>query len=52
MVREDENLDLIHTHTEYSLGWAGKRAALRLGLAFVHTAHTLHEAYRHYLPLR
>ena len=48
-VREEE-LDIIHTHTEYSLGWAGKRAARRLGLPFVHTAHTLHDAYRHYLP--
>jgi 1,2-diacylglycerol 3-alpha-glucosyltransferase len=50
MVREEE-LDVIHTHTEYSLGWAGKRSARRLGLPFLHTAHTLHEAYRHYLPL-
>jgi 1,2-diacylglycerol 3-alpha-glucosyltransferase len=50
MVR-DEALEVIHTHTEYSLGWAGKHAARRLGLAFVHTAHTFHEAYRHYLPL-
>jgi 1,2-diacylglycerol 3-alpha-glucosyltransferase len=49
MVRE-EKLDIIHTHTEYSLGWAGKRSARRMGLAFLHTAHTLHEAYRHYLP--
>jgi 1,2-diacylglycerol 3-alpha-glucosyltransferase len=49
MVRE-EKLDVVHTHTEYSLGWAGKGAAGQLGLAFVHTAHTLHEAYRHYLP--
>jgi 1,2-diacylglycerol 3-alpha-glucosyltransferase len=49
LVREEE-LDLIHTHTEYGLGWAGKRAARRMGLPFVHTAHTLHEAYRHYLP--
>jgi 1,2-diacylglycerol 3-alpha-glucosyltransferase len=49
MVRE-ERLDVIHTHTEYSLGWAGQGAARRLGLAHVHTAHTLHEAYRHYLP--
>lgn len=49
MVREEE-LDLIHTHTEYSLGWAGKWSAQRRGLAFVHTAHTLHDAYRHYLP--
>lgn len=50
LVRE-EQLDIIHTHTEYSLGWAGKRAAQHLGLAFLHTAHTLHEAYRHYLPI-
>jgi 1,2-diacylglycerol 3-alpha-glucosyltransferase len=49
VVRE-EKLDIIHTHTEYSLGWAGKRSAQRMGLAFLHTAHTLHEAYRHYLP--
>lgn len=49
MVREEE-LDVIHTHTEYSFGWAGKYSARRMGLAFVHTAHTLHEAYRHYLP--
>jgi 1,2-diacylglycerol 3-alpha-glucosyltransferase len=47
---QDEKLDIIHTHTEYSLGWAGKRSARRLGLAFLHTAHTLHIAYRHYLP--
>ncbi len=50
LVRE-ENLDLIHTHTEYSLGWAGRRAARHFGLPLVHTAHTLHPAYRHYLPL-
>jgi 1,2-diacylglycerol 3-alpha-glucosyltransferase len=47
---DEEKLNIIHTHTEYSLGWAGKRAARRLGLAFLHTAHTLHIAYRHYLP--
>ncbi|MGC9333850.1 MAG: glycosyltransferase [Anaerolineae bacterium] len=46
-----EKLDIIHTHTEYSLGWAGKCSAQRLGLPFLHTAHTLHQAYRHYLPL-
>ena len=46
-----EALDLIHTHTEYSLGWMGKRAARRLHLPLVHTAHTLHQEYRHYLPL-
>jgi 1,2-diacylglycerol 3-alpha-glucosyltransferase len=44
-----EKLEVVHTHTEYSLGWAGKRAALRMGLPLVHTAHTMHEEYRHYL---
>lgn len=48
---ERERLDLIHTHTEFALGWAGKRAALRAKLPLLHTAHTLYEAYLHYLPL-
>lgn len=46
-----EQLDLIHTHTEFSLGWAGRRAARRAGLPLIHTLHTLYPAYRHYLPL-
>jgi 1,2-diacylglycerol 3-alpha-glucosyltransferase len=45
----EQKLDIIHTHTEYTLGWAGKRAARKLGLPLVHTAHTMHEEYRHYL---
>jgi 1,2-diacylglycerol 3-alpha-glucosyltransferase len=47
---EREKLDLIHTHTEFGLGWAGKRAAQAMALPQVHTGHTLYEAYRHYLP--
>ena len=46
---ERERLDVIHTHTEFSLGWAGKRAARALHLPWIHTAHTLYEEYRHYL---
>jgi len=46
---EREALDIIHTHTEFGLGWAGRRAARALGLPWVHTAHTLYEEYRHYL---
>lgn len=46
-----EQLDVIHTHTEFSLGWAGKRAARRARLPLVHTLHTLYPTYRHYLPL-
>jgi 1,2-diacylglycerol 3-alpha-glucosyltransferase len=48
MVREEE-LEIIHTHTEYSMGWAGRLAARSLGLPLIHTAHTMHVAYRHYL---
>ncbi len=46
-----EKLDIIHTHTEFALGWAGKRAARRANLPLVHTLHTLYPAYRHYVPL-
>lgn len=50
LVRE-ERLDLLHSHTEFSLGWAAKRAARALRLPLVHTLHTLYPNYRHYLPL-
>lgn len=46
-----EAIDLVHTHTEFSLGWAARTAARALGLPLVHTGHTLYEYYRHYLPL-
>lgn len=45
-----ERLEVIHTHTEFSLGWAGRCAARRAGLPLVHTLHTLYPAYRHYVP--
>ncbi len=47
----DEQLDVIHTHTEFTVGWAGKRAARKMGLPLMHTAHTMYEDYRHYLFL-
>ncbi len=46
-----EKIEIIHTHTEFSLGWAGQHAARRAGLPLIHTLHTLYPAYRHYLPL-
>lgn len=46
---QEAQIDLIHTHTEFSLGWAAKRAARRLRVPLVHTAHTMYDAYRHYL---
>ncbi len=50
-ILQREKLDIIHTHTEFGLGWAGKRAAGHAGLPWVHTLHTLYPSYRHYLPL-
>jgi 1,2-diacylglycerol 3-alpha-glucosyltransferase len=46
-----EHVDVVHTHTEFTLGWTARRAARRLGLPLVHTAHTLYEAHLHYAPV-
>ncbi len=46
-----DHIDIIHTHTEFTLGRAGQLAAAAAGLPVVHTLHTLYPAYRHYLPL-
>jgi 1,2-diacylglycerol 3-alpha-glucosyltransferase len=49
-ILQEERIDIVHTHTEFGLGWAGKRAAQRMKLPLVHSAHTLYDEYRHYLP--
>ena len=46
------NLDLIHTHTEFSLGIFGRIMAKELKLPTVHTYHTIYEDYTHYLTHR
>lgn len=43
------NLDIIHTHTEFSLGTFGRIMARELKLPMVHTYHTIYEDYTHYL---
>lgn len=42
-------LDIIHTHTEFSLGIFGRIMAKELKLPIVHTYHTIYEDYTHYL---
>jgi 1,2-diacylglycerol 3-alpha-glucosyltransferase len=42
-------LDLIHTHTEFSLGIFGRMIANELGIPTVHTMHTMYEQYTHYI---
>ncbi|MGX7109528.1 glycosyltransferase family 4 protein [Facklamia miroungae] len=43
------NLDIIHTHTEFSMGLAGKYVANRLRIPNIHTYHTMYENYTHYI---
>jgi 1,2-diacylglycerol 3-alpha-glucosyltransferase len=43
------SLDIIHTHTEFSLGIFGRIMARELRLPIVHTYHTIYEDYTHYL---
>jgi Glycosyltransferase len=43
------NLDIIHTHTEFSLGIFGRIMSKELRLPIVHTYHTIYEDYTHYL---
>lgn len=43
------NLDIIHTHTEFSLGIFGRIMARELKRPIVHTYHTIYEDYTHYI---
>jgi 1,2-diacylglycerol 3-alpha-glucosyltransferase len=43
------NLDIIHTHTEFSLGIFGRIMAKELNIPLVHTYHTTYEACTHYI---
>ncbi|HOF65374.1 MAG TPA: glycosyltransferase [Bacilli bacterium] len=42
------NLDLVHVHTEASIGIFGKTVARRLKLPYVYTYHTMYEDYTYY----
>lgn len=42
-------LDLIHTHTEFSLGIFGRSMARYLNIPHMHTYHTIYEDYTHYI---
>ncbi len=43
------NLDVIHTHTEFTVGMIGKHVSTLMGIPIVHTYHTLYEDYTHYV---
>ncbi|WP_088809694.1 MULTISPECIES: glycosyltransferase family 4 protein [Listeria] len=42
-------LDIIHTHTEFSLGLLGKKIAKKYSIPSIHTYHTMYEDYLHYI---
>lgn len=43
------NLDIIHTHVEFTIGIFARVVSKQLGIPIVHTAHTLWEDYTHYI---
>lgn len=43
------DLDVIHTHTEFSLGIFGRMMARELEVPFIHTYHTIYEDYTHHI---
>ncbi|MDR0356955.1 MAG: glycosyltransferase family 4 protein [Clostridiales Family XIII bacterium] len=43
-------IDLVHTHTEFSLGLLGRLTARKYGVPLIHTMHTIYEYYTHYIP--
>lgn len=44
-------LDIVHSHTEFSLLIAAKMVARKLGIPIVHTMHTYYQDYLYYVPL-
>ena len=45
------NLDIIHTHTEFSMYLAGQQVSRSLKIPSVHTLHTYYQDYLYYAPL-
>lgn len=43
------NIDIVHTHTEFSMGLAGKFVGYMLDIPTIHTYHTMYEKYLHYI---
>ena len=42
-------LDVVHTHTEFFLGFLGKLYSKRYDVPMIHTYHTMYEDYTHYI---
>ena len=42
-------LDLVHCHTEFTMGRLGRRVARKYNIPMVHTYHTMYEDYCHFI---
>lgn len=45
-------LDIIHSHTEFSIGVLAHRTAHKFNIPYVYTYHTIYEDYMHYISKR
>ncbi len=45
------NLDVIHIHTPFTMGYIGLNIAKKLNVPVIHTYHTFFEKYIHYFPI-
>jgi 1,2-diacylglycerol 3-alpha-glucosyltransferase len=43
------NLDIVHCHTEFTMGRLGRRVAKKNNIPLVHTYHTMYEDYVHFI---
>ncbi|MFN4216930.1 MAG: glycosyltransferase [Brevinematales bacterium] len=48
---KEHKVELIHSHTEFMIGLAAKKAARKLGIPRISTTHTMWEMYHNYSPL-
>ena len=46
---EQYKFDVIHCHTEFTMGRLGRKAAKRFNIPIVHTYHTMYEDYCHHI---
>jgi len=50
-IAKELNLDIIHSHSEFSLYAAARVVRKKLGVPSVHTLHTYYQDYLYYVPL-
>lgn len=48
---KDLEIDVIHSHTPFAMGWLALRLAKKHKIPLVHTYHTLFTEYVHYVPI-